>query len=121
MEGVIQGDEVVTTPHGMAQALRAYWSPIFQFQKQDETFRSLFLDPGIRDGRWNFASSKPPSSRDSAPGPDGIPYSGWEAAGPAGLITLEGVSGDMRNEARAPPWVVSLAPGFCYQKGICFP
>ena len=41
--------------------------------------------------------------RDSTSGPDGIPYSGWEMAGPEGLTTLEQISDGMRNDGLAPP------------------
>ena len=58
------------------------------------------------------------TSKDSSPGPDGIPYSAWEMAGPAGLTTLESVSGDMRNEARAPAGFDHSLQAFATKKNL---
>ena len=54
VEGVIVDGRVVTSPHDMSEALKAYGSPIFQFKEQNETHGIFFPDPRIRDGLLEF-------------------------------------------------------------------
>lgn len=89
MRVVIDGGE-------MSDAVRAHWLPIFQAAGADS--------PELREEvkqwatRWNFTQLTPPDaecmqrqlqrSRRTAPGPDGVPYAMWKAAGLGGARTL---------------------------------
>ena len=81
---------------GVSGALRAAWSgaysAVVEPSKHEERVLEEFVTP------FDFSSAKMPSVRsysaflckaaDSAPGPDGIPYAAWRAAGADGATTL---------------------------------
>ena len=86
----------------MTAALREHWKPTFTrvHEAFDDREAKAFLDRWSPD--WSGERIPSPSLVDfmellrrfkhSAPGPDGIPYAGWKAAGKKGAETLLAVS-----------------------------
>ena len=110
----LQDGRVSTNPEDMAQVLRAHWSDVFGARRCDTALLSTWLAeelpapppgephrdmPPVTDPRWQLRRSdveealrQAPSS---APGPDGLPYSAWQALGALGVDVLWAVAGTL--------------------------
>lgn len=79
--------EPLQTPAEIGAALQAYWGAIFNVRPDDEADMDEFLTfvvdvSDLPDWEWERGRTKELASvvRDSAPGPDGLPYSFWAMA-----------------------------------------
>ena len=89
---------VVRRPEARSAALASAWSPTFSAKSVDEVKARTFCERWCAPAAWHLM--KPASSGrirsfirsvvDSAPGPDGLPYSAWDSD--AGAETLSGVN-----------------------------
>ena len=109
--GIIRMDgSVATDPQNKAIELRNYWGKTFERKKINRKLVQIFADnfcPPI-----DFSNTHLPTERDimeflkrtkhSAPGPDGIPYSCWLAAGEQGARILHRILVSMCN-GKSPP------------------
>jgi endonuclease/exonuclease/phosphatase family metal-dependent hydrolase len=105
-----QGD-IITSDELMANTIRAHWRAVFQ-GTDDSPEHYLHLKDltmnvppatGLSDIPFDDDDITASLRRsDSAPGPDGICYSAWRAAGEAGIAVLQEIAEDMWN-GKAPP------------------
>ena len=94
---------IVTSPSGKVATLRDSWAPTFSAKPFDSELASRVLAQYATT--WDFSGVSPPcleyfeaallNVRPSAPGPDGLPYSAWTAAGRSGAVTLHLVTQHM--------------------------
>lgn len=78
-----------TERDGVRHALAAYWGPTFRPRPTNREESRRLAEQNVRplpDPEWPAPTASTfrrllKRTRDSAPGPDGIPYSGWRAAG----------------------------------------
>jgi hypothetical protein len=87
-------------PERRAAALASSWSPTFSVKEVDEDKARSFCARWCAPALWHLIRPVSracmrwyiKSVKDAAPGPDGLPYSAWGAAGDAGVETLVGVN-----------------------------
>jgi hypothetical protein len=91
-------DFIAGSPEESAEALRAHWAPVFKHKAVDVASQDVLLQfvptvdgsaatiPSI-DDLVKFLGKR----SDSAPGPDGLRYSAWRAAGPVAVESLHSV------------------------------
>jgi len=99
------------TPQDKARALSEFWSPVFAEKAIDETLarqvlsacqppcNCALLEGSVLPGEVADFLAR---VKDSGVGPDGIPYSAWEAGGEDAALTLSGVANTMC-ETAVPP------------------
>ena len=106
------------------EPLRQHWEPVFSFAHAsfDPAAAESFLNEW--GGRFDFQDSHLPDSaaiaaslrhaRDTAPGPDGLPYSAWRAGGEVGTTILADLLRDIAARAVVPH-------GFAHHLLCCTP
>lgn len=103
------------------QLLCGYWAPRFRAPHIDHrlaTAITRFLVPPMDTSAWRIPGPSDVegalrAAKDSAAGPDGIPYSGWRHTGRAGHLLLTRVALDLA--AARPPMrslLASVGGGF---------
>ena len=102
----------------------ASWQPTFNEKPFDETEAREFLkevgDIGKYDGNtqppseWDFANTIW-TMKDSQPGGDDIPYSGYRATGPHGVKALVGCDRSLR-QGVSPPLILMRAMLYLFLK-----
>jgi len=110
LTGVITLDGVVTDPTQKANALGSSWAKTFAEKQFLESRVKEFLDKYARP--YDLSTVSFPSvdtiinfllrAKDSAPGPDGLPYAAWLFAGEEAAITLYRVIVYMHNGFAMP-------------------
>ena len=112
LAGIILPDgENTSTVNGITDALRNAWAPVFAKISTPSVNMQATLDawaqrldtssmkiPDVEDYAYAAKAAKP-----SATGPDGLPYSAWEASGDEGARTLQQLALSMCDTARPPP------------------
>ena len=89
---------VVSDSQGIAAALKSHWSPTFTACHSDfspSSANDFLAEWGLR---WNLEEVAPPcfddvawcakKAKQSAPGPDGLPYIAWKCGGDEATNTL---------------------------------
>ena len=97
LAGIRVEDEVIHNPAGIVEALSSTWSPTFAVEPQIDLDKAkqyladhavpLDFSDVTMPTKENFESMLR-KIKHSAPGPDGLPYAAWKAAGSAGIDTL---------------------------------
>ena len=110
LNGIRTGTEITRDPESMMSTLCQQWSSTFAEKSVDLSGARDFLKRFAT--RFDTSSVSPPSKQnlrdflelvsDSAPGPDGIPYSAWKAAGETGVETLYQICLSLQS-GRPPP------------------
>ena len=105
LEGVIVSGNAIFSEPQKTLALGSSWQGTFSAKPFDYDKAQLYLDNLGDIG--TYSSTPPPDywtyqraiSRgpNSAPGPDGLPYSAWRATRDAGIETLRGIDKILRN------------------------
>jgi len=110
LEGVVVGNQIITTEPAKTIALGNAWQPTFDSKAFDYDKAQSYLNKvddfgeyssnDIAPDYWIYkeAISKGPSTQ---PGPDAIPYSAWKACGEVGIQTLLHVDRSLR-EGESP-------------------
>jgi hypothetical protein len=105
-------DNHYTSDHDMAQLIRTHWKTVFQSTGScplhDNNMTTLINyvpeASGICDDPFDEDDIVHSLRRsDTAPGPDGVCYSAWKAAGPDGILVLLNLALGMWNGGEAPP------------------
>jgi hypothetical protein len=101
-----------TTDHDMARLIRSHWQTVFQSTNEghlhDIDMSTLISYVPEASGICNDPFDEDDIAHglrrsDTAPGPDGVCYSAWKAAGPDGIKVLLNLALDMWNGGDAPP------------------
>jgi hypothetical protein len=101
----------ITTDDGMARHISDHWKGVFQATSQcpnhDDSMHTLIDYVPEATGVCNDPFDEDDISRslrrhDTSPGPDGVCYSAWTAAGKDGIQVLHNLAMDMWNGAPAP-------------------
>ncbi len=106
LEGVLVGNQIITTEPEKTIALGNAWQPTFDSKAFDYDKAQNYLNEvgdfgeyssnDIAPDYWIYkeAIRKGPSTQ---PGPDALPYAAWKACGEVGIQTLIHVDTDLRN------------------------
>jgi hypothetical protein len=112
MHIITDEDNIITDDLGMASCIGEHWKKVFQGTDSSERHVHHLQDItaavpsalGLSDVPFDrddiIASLR---RQDSAPGPDGICYSAWKAAGPVGIDILHGILTDLWQGGSPPP------------------
>ncbi len=105
-------DNIITDDNGMAVCIANHWKKVFQgtdtTERHDHHLKNLTasVPPAIGLSETPFDHDDVTASlrrQDSAPGPDGICYSAWKAAGPVGIEILHNILLDLWHGGLPPP------------------
>lgn len=117
-----EGESVARKPREMFNAIREHWRPVFHAPPRCAAAADELL---AHAHRWPFHKVRLPSIQaaaqitrrtpGTAPGPDGVPYAAWRAAGLVGATLLHGAllrltAGELIPEFN-DAWLVVLAKG----------
>jgi len=110
LNGLRVGTQTIRDPTDMMSALGQHWSSTFAEKNVDLSGAEEFLQKFAKP--FELSRVSPPSRfdiieflsqvSDSAPGPDGIPYSAWKAAGKVGVETLYQICLSLQSGASPP-------------------
>jgi endonuclease/exonuclease/phosphatase family metal-dependent hydrolase len=112
MHIITDEDIVITDDSGMASCIGNHWKKVFQgtdtTARHDFHLQSLTasVPPALGLSEIPFDRDDITASlrrQDSAPGPDGICYSAWKAAGQVGIEILHNILLDLWNGGLPPP------------------
>ena len=120
---ILKNGMVLREPAEMTQEIASKWAPVFGGSNNIERDNQGFL---AEFGTALSLSGPPPgrpqyeyflaNKADSAPGMDGIPFSGWKACGHEGIMTLMACDAEMRTGI-PPPSNFNCSLGIFIPKG----
>ena len=121
---------VSTDPREIADALREHWGKVFHGREVDlSIYRSWLAEDGFtfaslgvqqNDPRWTIKQKHVREAiweaKESAPGPDGIPYGIWKKIEPLATPIIHNVAVAMQNPNAVVPKDFNRAFLFCLPK-----